>query len=378
VLLLASPGFLELSSSCMMEIPALAPAVAALCLLLIGRQNKWHSWEILPGILFGIALCMKLLGVILLPLAALILWLRCHTAGSAGILAGNSPNSALGNTPTRMSALPVRGLAAIQFLLPRAMIQSLLIVGVATAFTFVALDWLIDRGAFLRHFQQTWVSHFARAVSFEYGSPSDHRFPPSLLLKNWDMTIPAVVGIFFLLQEILRSRRGKEAGQLSQSRKRPPPHVGGYHFGALALVPVVWLALMLAVFGTHTPWWSYYYIHIAIPLSWCAAVGYVSVWSAVIRGRERTQRTQGESLRSLRSFAALLFVLCASAWMGTRVYLQIAGIRHSPRTYYSLVLKEIERYKPFTEWIYADNLTYSFHSGIPMPPQLAVVPLKRL
>jgi hypothetical protein len=138
---------------------------------------------------------------------------------------------------------------------------------------------------------------------------------------------------------------------------------------------------MLAVFAMHTPWWSYYYIHIAIPLSWCAAVGYMSVWSAVLRGRQRTQRTQRESflaLRSVRSVAALGFALCAVAWMSARVYLQITGIRNSPQTCYSLVLKEIERFKPFTEWIYTDNLTYSFHSGIPMPPQLAVVSLKRL
>ena len=33
-LLIASPGFLELSSSCMLEIPALATAVAALCLII--------------------------------------------------------------------------------------------------------------------------------------------------------------------------------------------------------------------------------------------------------------------------------------------------------------------------------------------------------
>jgi hypothetical protein len=154
VLLMASPGFMELSSSCMMEIPALSPAVAALCVLLVGRKDKWHWREILAGILFGIGLGMKLLGLILLPIAALIIWLRVwRVTGSAGIPAGKSPNTTLGNRPARMPALP----AILQFLLPRAMIQSLLIVGVATAFTFVALDWLIDRGAFLRHFQQTWV-----------------------------------------------------------------------------------------------------------------------------------------------------------------------------------------------------------------------------
>ena len=39
-LLIVSPGFIELSSSCMLEIPALAPAVAALGVLLIGGQSK--------------------------------------------------------------------------------------------------------------------------------------------------------------------------------------------------------------------------------------------------------------------------------------------------------------------------------------------------
>jgi len=42
------------------------------------------------------------------------------------------------------------------------------------------------------------------------------------------------------------------------------------------------------------------------------------------------------------------------------------------------VLSEIARFKPFTEWLYADESVYSFHSGIPIPPPLAVIPLKRL
>jgi hypothetical protein len=43
-----------------------------------------------------------------------------------------------------------------------------------------------------------------------------------------------------------------------------------------------------------------------------------------------------------------------------------------------LVLNEIDRFKPFTQWIYTDKLVYSFYSRIPVPPQLAVIPLKRL
>jgi len=44
----------------------------------------------------------------------------------------------------------------------------------------------------------------------------------------------------------------------------------------------------------------------------------------------------------------------------------------------ALILKEVARYKPFTEFFFADEPIYTFHSDIPMPPRLAVISLKRL
>jgi hypothetical protein len=82
-------------------------------------------------------------------------------------------------------------------------------------------------------------------------------------------------------------------------------------------------------------------------------------------------------LRWLRVALALYFI-AALPWMIGRVYLQITAVRNSPQTYSSLVLPEIARFKPFTEFLYADEPIYSFHTGIPMPPDLAVVMLKRL
>jgi hypothetical protein len=63
--------------------------------------------------------------------------------------------------------------------------------------------------------------------------------------------------------------------------------------------------------------------------------------------------------------------------MGTRVYLQVMGIRKSPRIYTTLALNQIERYKPFTHWIYVDKPIYSFYGDIPLPPRLAVLATKR-
>ena len=72
-LVLGSPGFVELSSSCMLEIPALATAIAAVCLLVVAPPGKWRLKEIACGFLFGAAVLMKLVPVILMGLLPLIL-----------------------------------------------------------------------------------------------------------------------------------------------------------------------------------------------------------------------------------------------------------------------------------------------------------------
>ena len=64
--------------------------------------------------------------------------------------------------------------------------------------------------------------------------------------------------------------------------------------------------------------------------------------------------------------------------MGARVYYQVSDIRQSPQTYNVLVFDEFRRFKPLSNFMYADDPIYSFYAGIPMVPNLAVVPLKRL
>ena len=219
-------------------------------------------------------------------------------------------------------------------------LRALVVFSVSVAVSFVVIDLLIEGGAYLRHFQQSWTSHFGTTRSFEYGSPAEHPFDWSIFLKNWDLTIPGALGVVICLKR----------------RRQALWH----------MVRVVWLALMLVVFATHRPWWSYDYIHIALPLCWCAAIGIVAAWD------------WARQTRSVRWKAVLGgFGVCAVTWMGARVWLQARDIRSSPQLYSSLVLHEIERLKPFTRYLYSDEPVYSFHAGIPMPPNLAVMPLKR-
>ena len=135
---------------------------------------------------------------------------------------------------------------------------------------------------------------------------------------------------------------------------------------AVSALPVVWLALALLIFGLHKPWWPYYYIHTAIPFCWCAAVGLHALF--------KTARSQ----RGYVFWVLLgLYTVLAAPWLGARLYFQVAGIRHFPQTYNTPVLREIDRLKPSAHFMYADDPIYSFHAGIPLPPDLALLTLKR-
>jgi hypothetical protein len=408
--LIASPGFLELSSSCMLEIPALATAIAGLCVLMVLPRTKWYAAECCAGVLFGLAALMKLVPLYLLPLAALVIWLRHRPSpilettlsppGGEG--KGEGAPRPLSRTP-RKAQESVRGSTALSTssaLYPqlRRLFVPLLVTGASLAASFVVVDWFIERGAFLIHFQQSWSSHFGGVQSFEFGSPKEHAFDWSILPKNWDLAVPALVGICLLIKQgwkglpgstILSPTggEGRVRGQPATGRVMERANLIGAP-GLLSLVPLTWLALSLIVFTNHKPWWDYYYIHIAIPLCWCAAIGVELTCRSLaqkLRARDGRRpaltRSPAHSLtlnQAGRAVPLLVFALCAAAWMGTRVCLQIAGVRQSPQLYAALVLKEIERLKPFTRWMYTDQIVYSFHADIPMPPPLAVVPLKRL
>ena len=306
LLLLASPGFFLLASSCMLEIPALGPTMPALAMLALGNRTKWPIAEVVAGVLLGMAIEIKLISLIILPIAVLLMWTR-----------------------RPQTSAPLWSLA-----------KSLLVLIGCMAISTVTTDVLVCHGDYLMHFRQSWASHFGGMKSLDYGSPDDHRFDWMALIRNWDLTLPAVLGV---------------AVSLLRVSDRPS-----------ALVPVAWIGYNLLLFGFHRPWWNYYYVHTAITLSWCAAIGIDAVWSKASWPRQR-----------LLCVVLGLYALCVAAWLTERMILQIQLVRHSPQTYTCLFLNEMQRYKGQAHWLYAEEPMYSFHAGIPLVPDLAVVVAKR-
>ena len=304
-MLIGSPGFLELSCSVMQEIPAFAPTVAALCLLVVGPRTKALLTEVLAGALLGFGLQMKLIGAAYLPIAGLIMGLRSNEGHRAMGTASNLGPG--GGWAWRFSKGSL------------AFVTSMLV-------SFIALNYLTGN-SLPRQLQQSWAAHFAGAKAFEYGSPQEHGYDWSVPLKNWETTVPALLGLCVLVS---RLRRGWE------------------------VLPLAWLALTFLVFGMHKPWWAYCYIHNALPLCWCAGVGIAFLWERLhsrparvcknpsrlpIGGKRPTRH--GASRHGLspgarfwwRATALAVLGLCGAAWMGSRLYLEEQAIRSAPRLY---------------------------------------------
>jgi len=335
-MVIASPGFLQLSASCMLEIPGLSVAIAGLSVLANLRTERGWA-EFLAGVLFGIALQTKLINLIWVPLAWLLICYRLMPPSQKGAGLFNLV-SAFFLTAKRPTC-----------------IKRALIFGGTVLFIAAAIDLAVDQGAYMANFHQSWQSHFGAVTTSEYGTPSEHVFDWTILLKNWDYTLSAFAGIILIIS--------KWRGNFS------------------CLLPLVWLGWSLVIFINHTPWWPYYYVHIAIPLCWLAAMALVWLvarsWE-VYRTRRRPLRRQKSGRFPVPLAGIVLFMALAATWMGLRVYSQVLSAQALPRTFSSLVIAEVQRYKPFTHWLYTDNVAFSFHTDIPMPPTMAVVPLKRL
>jgi hypothetical protein len=138
-----------------------------------------------------------------------------------------------------------------------------------------------------------------------------------------------------------------------------------------AAFPAILLVTTVVVHAWHRPWWHYYYLHLAIPMAWLAGVfvrqAGQTAW-ATLAGRARIEAvTFGASM--------LLAVTCVQSVLrfatGARVIRSTQKILNDP------MVKHIGRYRGSTKWIYAEPIIYPFHARLRMPPELAVVTLKR-
>lgn len=215
-------------------------------------------------------------------------------------------------------------------------------VGVTAAFGLIAL-------AFYRHdtLAVFWASHFSAGTTQE-AAGATYEFRPEAVVGNAAL-VPALAGF----------------GLIMWRRRRD------------LILPVVLLGTASLVHWWHRPFWYYYSLHFAVPLAWLGAVGVVEGFVA------QWDLPFGPSLgRKLGVALAVLSWSLVVAWPVTlwpgEVGEEVLRLRQVVTAASDGVVMALQKHAAAARWIFTDNLITAFWARVPVPPELAVIPLKRV
>ena len=318
-LLVSSSFFFQLSVSVMLELPAMALAMAAV----VGWTNylagKGRWWLVISGVLFGCALQVKLTAVIFVPALAADYLVRRIRQGwrSNGPRADSLWKSSHEAMVWCAAVLLAFGAIVLMFYGPSA-------------------------------FRVFLGSHFSEATRMAVASDG-YAFRWDSALNELALWVSAVVGIGWI----------------------------GFKRRWELLLPVVLLATVLAVHLWHRPYWYYYGLHFAIPLAWLGAVGIVewfrALWKLDVRASLMAKLRFGMGWLGWSMLVSLVLTLAPErAWHELRRLSAVSMEHDDP------MVMELRKDAARTRWVFADRVIYAFWAGLPVPPELAVIPHKRI
>lgn len=328
VLLVSSTSFIELSVSTMLEVPAFALGLASVWSWFQWEDVGTRKWVVLSGLLFSLALQVKLTSILLLPALAAA-WLVSGNACRAG-WRDTSELEARDGEIRRGGTLPWRAGAWWAG---------------ATATGFGLSAALFDRVGMWSVFGR---SHFSSAT-YQGALDWDTVFHPVDLESDLGILIPAGMG---LAVGVWRRRR-------------------------TALFPVVALVTAVVVHLYHRPYWSYYRIHFSIPLAWLGGLGLVEgfrvLWASF---PHRSHRIPPGLVGGYLAWSTA--VASAVALIPEKTLWEILRLRRTATGSEDHHVKALQAHSEDGDWIFTEDRIRAFWARRPIPPELAVIPAKRL
>ena len=325
--LLISPEILTIVLPVLAEVPAFALALSAM--VAVDRWRRRPSWICLltSAALFACGLHVKLTSAIVLP------WLLIELC-----------------TPPIGPGMPLlhgRFTSLLEGFVRRCLITPF-VWTTALLGVFQILS-LIPPGV---NWNLLWTSHSDAGQVQEFRTLDVFRFSPEAFFGQQIETVClAVVGFY----------------------------VQFWHRRWRSLVfPAGLLLTALSVHALHRPWWWYYSIHFAIPLAILAGMGTAAVIRAM-PGRAFQGSLQAKRLRQVAVSTGLAAMIAWVVSAGTeRVSYQVRWLRDAERVKSCTVLNHIRRFAPYTRWFYSLDCQYSFYGRVTMPPELTIIPTKRV
>lgn len=319
VALLASASeFLKLSVSAMLELPAFALGLVAVWAWYQWADGRGRGWLVASGLLMGCALQVKFTAGLLLPAWAVAWWIR--------------PGSDRSDRPAEKGGREA-GWRWVWLWLGCA----------AGAFGLVVVLWY-GPGAW----GMMAASHFSAATraSAAVGGPS---FRLDAMQEDAGLVFSALLGL--VLQLFLRRRE--------------------------LWFPVVWLGTAFLVHWQHRPYWPYYHLHFAIPLAWLGGAGLIEgfrwIWQRLPPAEGRGWWLPGLAwvVWSVVFAVGLSLALEKAVW-------ELGRLRAARPAIEERSVQRLHAHGAGVRWVFTDDLLAAFWAGLPIPPELAVIPWKRL
>lgn len=351
-----APIFLRLGVSVMLELPTMALALTSVWALSLYLATRRTRWALLSGGLFGCALQVKLTAAVFAPAIALeflvnggagrqfvrsLPQLRTRWALAKSDPASRSVALESGEAEISKKAAPPRNAQEVRNL---STIGPPLLWCAAGALSFGVIVLLFYPPQTLKIF---WQSHFS-AGTVKSAMPAGYGFDARSLLGD-SCPIAAVGGLIFILQE----RRWD------------------------LIFPVALLAALFGVHLLHRPYWYYYELHFIAPLAWLAAVGVVEWFRVLLRQAWPTSiPAKLRLMLGIMAWSTMISSLAATAPM--QMWDTFAELDSAPLATQDERVQALTRNAATTHWVFTDQLICAFWARLPVSPELAVIPLKRI
>jgi 4-amino-4-deoxy-L-arabinose transferase-like glycosyltransferase len=313
--LLSSPAILELSVSVMQEAPAFALALVSLLLLFQWIKSPRWGWLLASGAAMGLALEIKLTAALVLPAMLTEIFLALN---------GNLQRASL-----------------------KKIARATLLWSLATGIVFMAITLVWGQGSF----ESSYRSHFGGRAVFGLPRPEHFTLPLSLFWDHVECVVAAATGLVLVIQR----RKWR-----------------------VFAFPLVMLMTVLAVHAVHRPWWMCYYLHIAIPLCWLAgfAANEAITHTFNLLTKSRFDFASKKTWQGIGLCALVALVLERSE---NRLEGGVKLLQERPRIKTDPIVNKMKENASHTHWVYVQDgkEIYPFQAQLPMPPELAVVSLKR-
>lgn len=313
VLLVTAPSVLLLSVSVMLEGMMMALALlSALIVFIWGKRRLWFLLGV-SGVFAGTALQTKMTTAVVLPAIFLELLLLTQAKPLKSWI--------------KASVLP-------------ATVWSICLL---VTFLLIGMTW--GRGSL----QTSWKSHTAASHVPGLDQPLDHKFEPKLLREHSEAVLAALVAI------VLAWRQGR--------------------LREIAF-PLTLLATASIIHAIHRPWWNYYYLHFAIPISWLAGWTISEFICFVLKLNQKNRFTLS-SAPTWGLLALCVLVALPFAWAERRLEGIVKDLRTRPTIASNSIVRKMKEYQSRTEWVYSESGIYPFHAQLQAIPELAIIMPKR-